>query len=141
MFVFLIKLTFFNFLYSFAVGLILTIVMLPMLALLKSERPGPLSYLFGILVGMPLCAIQGIMIAAAVVVALQLDPARWDPIWYILGFVFSAPIALVRSQGDPEQSAFSGLGILSSNIAYILACILPQYIPPFLGSTAVKLLL
>ena len=141
MIAFLIRVLIFDFVYSFAVGLVLLLVMLPFAALSKSDQPGPLSYVVGIPLGMALCAIQGIMVGAAVVVALQSDPSRWDPLWYVLGFCFSVPIALVRSLGDPQQSRFAGLGILSSNVAYVLACLIPQHIPPLLGNTAVRFLL
>jgi len=120
---------------------LLFLVLLPFAALSKSEAPGPLSYAIGIPGGIVLCAIQGTMVAAAVVVALQSDPTRWAIVWYVLGFIFCVPIAIVRSLGDPEQSRFAGLAILSSNLAYIVACIAPQFIPPFLGNTAVWLLL
>ena len=142
MIAFLIRVLIFDFVFSFAVGVVLLVIMLPFAALSKSEQPGTLSYAVGIPLGMALCAVQGIMIAAAVVVAIHSDPSRWAPVWYVLGFAFSVPIAIVRSLGDPEQSDFAGLvAILSSNLAYVLACIFPQHIPPFLGNTAVRLLL
>ena len=76
------------------------------------------------------------MLAAAVVVALQVDPNRWSVLWYIIGFGFSVPIAMVRS-----QSAFACFGIIASSISYVLACIFPAYIPPMLGNLAIKILL
>jgi len=131
----------FDFVFSFVVGLVLLVVMLPLVALSKSDEPGPLSYVVGIPIGMAICTIQGLMIGAAVVVALQADPSRWAVGWYILGFSFSVPIALVKSLGDPQQAPFAGLGILASNVAFVGACIVPQYIPPLLGDTAVQILL
>ena len=90
---------------------------------------------------MTVCAVQGIMIAAAVVVALQVDPERLAVLWYIVGFSFSVPIALIKSLNDPHQRSFSGFGILASNTVYVVACIFPEYIPPVLGNLAVKFLL
>jgi hypothetical protein len=81
------------------------------------------------------------MLASAVVVALEMEPNRWDVAWYLVGFFFSVPIALTRSVGDPEQGGFAGVGILSANVAYILACVFPAYIPPVLGDTAIAFLL
>ena len=90
---------------------------------------------------MTLCAVQGIMIAAAVVAALSVNPDRWSVLWYIIGFGFSVPVAVVKSLNDPYQSKFSGLGIAASNISYVMACIFPAHIPPPLANIAVKLLL
>ncbi len=80
------------------------------------------------------------MVAAAVVVSLQLQPGRWDPVWYGVGFMFSVPIALMKSFGDPQQGQFATFGMLASSLAYILACVFPAKIPSVLGDLAVRLL-
>ena len=141
MFYFLVRAFIFDFIYSFLVGLCITVIALPFLAFSNSDEPGQISSLISIVAGIVLCAIQGIMLAAAVVVALEIEPSRWSIAWYLAGFFFSVPIALTRSLGDPEQGGFAGVGILSSNLAYILSCLFPQYIPHVLGDTAVAFLL
>ena len=134
---FLLKAFIFSFLYSFLVGISIAIVAFPLLALSDSKEPGTTISVVSAITGIILCAIQGIMIAAAVVVALEIEPARWDFAWYLVGFCFSVPMALAGSAEKPEQR----FGILSSNISYILFCIFPQYIPPKIGDTAVSILL
>ena len=141
MFIFIVRALVFDFVNSFVVGFVLMIVTLPFMAFSKSEKPGPLSYAIGIPVGITICAVQGIIIAAAVAVALQVDPNRWSVLWYIVGSFFSIPIAISRTYNTAYHSIVSDLGIIVSIISYVLACILPEYIPPMLGNMAIKFLL
>ncbi len=137
---FILKLLIFDFAYSFLVGLILMAIMLPIIAISKQEEPGLIGYIIGIPIGLALCAAQGIIVAAAVVLSLQIDPNRWTIIWYLIGFGFSVPIAFVKGLNDPNQR-FLGFGILASNVSYILACIFPEHIPSVLGNFAMKFLI
>ena len=131
----------FDFVYSFLVGLVMTVVLLPFTVFSDSEEPGWISFSISLTSGILLCAVQGIMLASAVVFALKVEPSRWDIVWYLVGFFFSVPIALIRSLGDSRQGEFATAGILSADIAYVLACIFPAHIPLVLRDTAVALLL
>lgn len=129
MFRFLFALLVFDFLYSFAVGLILIGPALVLAAL--DARFGPTksgSWISGLL-GCTLCAIQGVIVAQAVEISLAADPARWDPLWWLIGFIFSVPIAQIKSLGDPLHAKNAWIAILASNVAYV--CGLLKMFPSF----------
>jgi hypothetical protein len=134
---FLFSLLVFDLLYSFVIGLAL---MVP--AVLISDSPehssqdsqtdGRVSWgqvlimAFTILVAAALCAGHGLIVAEAVNISLVADPGRWRLLWWILGFLFSVPLALVQSFGKSEDSTWEGVGCLISIATYIMFITIPS---------------
>ena len=104
----------------------------------REDQEPPLWFkFFGGLLGAAVCLGQGLIVAGAVGLALYHDASRWDWLWYVVGFVWSAPIALVKGLSDPEDK-WAWCGILISEIAYVVACISPTVIPLLLLRLSIK---
>lgn len=124
---FAIRLLIFNFLYSFAVGAICFIVTIPFIKLLTNDArrlPTPVivtACIFGAVV----CAIHGVVVGDAVHLSLLQNPDAWRWLWYLVGYMFAAPIAILRSLADPAQSIYSVHGVTVSLAAYVITCAFP----------------
>lgn len=100
---------------------------LPFAALIKEGRNGVAKLLGGLVLGLPITAAQGLIVAHATTLSLAAEPERWVVAWFLTGLFFSVPIATIR--GD---SRYRWLGIATADLAYIVGFFLPEAVLDFL---------
>lgn len=116
---YIFKLFVFDFGYFFFMGLIMFIPALLMLPFIKEnqEKQNPIIVATGLVLGAFLLLGQGFIISRATEISLMVDPSRISILWYIIGFCFSTPIALLKGQKDNK---YNWLGIPLAYLFYLI---------------------
>lgn len=141
MLLFLFRGIIFDVLYSFIVGGILLVLMLPfVVGERESREPSGGSVIIGFLVGLPLCAVQGLIFAAAFTLAMEQDPSRIKALWWLIGAALSTPLALAANR-DPEQASFRTIGWLCAVGAFAVGTATDTVVPGFATQLADRFLI
>jgi hypothetical protein len=116
---YIFKLLVFDFGYSFFMGLIVLIPSLLLIPFIKEneEKQNPILLAIGFLIGGFLILGQAFIISRATEISLLVDPSRSHFLWYLIGFCFSTPIALVKGQ---SQNKYNWIGIPLAHVFYLI---------------------
>lgn len=101
---YILKLLVFDFTFSIIAGLLL---MLPALILASVTKEGSKSMTWvGFIIGIIPVVLQGLIISSATELSLINDPTRSSFLWYLIGFCFSTPLALIKSKNEYDWIGF-----------------------------------
>lgn len=112
---YILKLLVFDYAFSFIAGLLL---MLPALILssVTKEDSKSMIWIGGIMGVIPI-VLQSLIISSATELSLINDPTRSSFLWYLIGFCFSTPLALVTSKNKNE---YDWIGFPIAYLSYLI---------------------
>lgn len=115
---FLIKLLFFNFIYSLFIGSVLYIVMIVLSSFFKLnfDKPHRLLSFFGIVIGSFFIAFQPLVFVESVDMISENHKISTF-LWFLCAWILCTPIAVIKSENLRDKL----FGIFVSNISFIIA--------------------